>query len=180
MDIFIVRAKAFAAKAHASIGQMYGDRPYVVHLESVHQVIASIEHTRALLAAAYLHDVVEDVPSVSVQTVRAEFGDEVAELVAEVTDVSTKADGTRAERKALDREHVRTASSKGKTLKLADIICNLRAIRDLPPAFARVYVKEKALLLPALEGGDDSLLVLAKLELRVAAELFSVDLGEVV
>ena len=63
---------------------------------------------------------------------------DVANLVAEVTDVSTPVDGNRASRKALDRAHLAHASWRGKNIKLDDIIDNCRDICRHDPEFAQI------------------------------------------
>lgn len=65
-------------------------------------------HTQEMIAAAYLHDVVEDTP-VSIHEIREEIGPEVSELVDWLTDVSKPEDGNRRVRKELDRQHLAKA-----------------------------------------------------------------------
>jgi (p)ppGpp synthase/HD superfamily hydrolase len=76
------RALEFAIAAHASIDQRrkYTGEPYIVHPIAVAALVRSVPHTPEIIAAAYLHDVVEDTP-VTIEEIRAEFGDEVAALV---------------------------------------------------------------------------------------------------
>jgi hypothetical protein len=82
-----------------------------------------------LVAAAVLHDVVEDT-QVSIDRVAAEFGGRVAGFVAEVTDDKSL---PKAERKRLQVEHAAAASVGAKTIKLADKTSNLRALAASPP-----------------------------------------------
>ncbi len=95
------------------------------------------------------------------QVARA-FGEGVARLVHEVTDVSRKEHGNRAARKALDRQHLAAASPEGMTIKLADLISNTQSITQHDPNFAKVYMREKAELLPMLERGNADLLARAR------------------
>jgi (p)ppGpp synthase/HD superfamily hydrolase len=152
------RAKAFATQAHASIDQRrkYTNEPYINHPAAVVEIVRSVPHTPEMLAAAWLHDVVEDTP-VTLDQVEAEFGPEVAALVECLTDVSKPQDGNRATRRAIDREHTAKASPAAKTIKLADLIDNTRNIVALDPGFARVYLPEKLQLLAVLEEGDPTL-----------------------
>lgn len=154
----------FAAGAHAGIGQVrkYTKEPYIVHPIAVANILAHIPGTRQeVIAAAFLHDVVEDT-SVTNETIRQLFGDEVANLVAEVTDVSKPEDGNRRFRKELDRKHLAGASAEGQSIKLADLIDNTKSIVTNDPHFSRVYLKEKTLLLEVLVKGHPKLYEMAK------------------
>lgn len=109
-----------------------------------------------MLAAALLHDTVEDT-RVTTADIAREFGVEVAELVAWLTDVSRKEDGNRAVRKGLYLEHIARAPVHAKTIKLADLISNIQSIVPHDPKFARVYLREKAAMLEVLKDGDSTL-----------------------
>jgi (p)ppGpp synthase/HD superfamily hydrolase len=117
--------------------------------------------TDAMVAAAWLHDVVEDT-GVTIETIRAEFGVEVAELVGWLTDVSRPEHGNRAHRKALDRAHSAAAPAEAQTVKLADLIANTRSIMMHDVAFAKTYLEEKRLLLAVMTKGDAVLMAEAK------------------
>src|SRR5688572_2066454 len=94
------RARGFAERAHAAIGQRrkYTGEPYIVHPIAVAELVRSVPHTPEMIAAALLHDVVEDTP-VTLAQIEAEFGPVVADLVDWLTDVSRPADGKRQVRK---------------------------------------------------------------------------------
>jgi len=145
MSQLIIEADRFADRAHASIAQVrkYTGAPYIEHPREVAGILASIGSDDATVAAGLLHDVLEDVPSITSQMLIDAFGDEVTHLVIEVTNVSRPEDGSRAIRKALDRQHAAQASDRGQSIKLSDIISNCRSLVDLDPAFARVYLAEK-------------------------------------
>jgi len=160
----IERARVFATAAHAAVKQVrkYTFEPYIVHPAEVAGMIDSLEGaTFEMVAAAWLHDVVEDT-GVSLEVIRAEFGDKVAELVGWLTDVSKPEDGNRAVRKAIDREHTARAPAEAQTVKLADLIANSRSILAHDPAFARVYLEEKRMLLEVLTRGDATLMAQAR------------------
>lgn len=79
----ILKAAAFARQAHADQRRKYNDRPYIQHPARVAgRVAAHPQVTEAMVAAAFLHDVVEDTPH-TLDEVSAEFGPEVARLVLE-------------------------------------------------------------------------------------------------
>lgn len=160
------RARRFAEAAHGAIGQRrrYTNEPYVVHPIAVAEIVRGVPHTGEMIAAALLHDVVEDTP-VTLEEVEAEFGVAVASLVEQLTDVSRPGDGNRARRKAIDRAHAGAGTPAAKTIKLADLIDNTESIFHYDPNFARVYLREKALLLEVLTEGDATLLALARAQL---------------
>jgi (p)ppGpp synthase/HD superfamily hydrolase len=82
----IARALARATEAHAGqIRNGSGGLPYIEHPRMVAATLAARDYDDATLAAALLHDVVEDSDT-TVEELRAEFGDEVADLVAALSD----------------------------------------------------------------------------------------------
>ena len=83
-----------------------------------------------LACAAVLHDTLEDTETTHAELV-ARFGDEVASIVAEVTDDKSL---PKAERKRLQIEHAASISERARLVKLADKICNLRDLTSSPPA----------------------------------------------
>lgn len=151
------KALAFARKAHAGQKRKYTGDPYIVHPIAVASLVTRVRHTDAMVAAALLHDTREDT-AVTDADIRTAFGDEVADLVDWLTDVSTSADGNRAERKKRDRDHIGAAPAAAQTIKLADVIDNSATIAALDPVFARVYLPEKIALLDVLQSGDPDLL----------------------
>lgn len=162
MRNFLGTAREFAEAAHASIDQRrkYTGEPYIAHPAAVVELVRSVPHTDEMIAAAWLHDTVEDTP-VTLADVEREFGAEVAALVEQLTDVSRPEDGNRKKRKAIDREHTAKASVQAKTIKLADLIDNTRSIVEHDQDFAKVYLVEKAALLEVLGEGDAMLWAMA-------------------
>ncbi len=128
MDL-IERARRYASAAHRKVGQLrkYSGQPYEEHLRRVADIVAGVTDDAEMIAAAWLHDVVEDTPT-TIEEVGREFGPGVRELVDAVTDVSRPHHGNRAARKALDREHLARAPARAQTVKLADLIDNCQDI----------------------------------------------------
>jgi guanosine-3',5'-bis(diphosphate) 3'-pyrophosphohydrolase len=128
----ILQAAKFAADRHAhqkrkgAVGE-----PYIGHLLEVADLIANASETLDvnLIVAALLHDTVEDT-STTPEELRDQFGEDAANLVAEVTDDKTL---PKATRKALQIEKAPHKSLRATTIKLADKISNLRAILASPP-----------------------------------------------
>ncbi len=161
MDV-VERARVFATAAHAAVAQLrkYTNEPYIVHPTEVVGIVKTVPHTPAMLAAAYLHDVVEDT-GVTLETVRAEFGDEVADLVGWLTDVSRPDHGNRAARKAVDRAHTAAAPAAAQTVKCMDICSNTKSIAEHDPKFAVTYLVEKRQLLEVMTKADPLALQMA-------------------
>ena len=135
------RAIIFAVRAHAGTERRGKGYPYIVHpLEAV-EIVATMTADQELLAAAALHDTVEDT-DVTVELLRAEFGDRVASLVADETDQipdqvgdDVMADDDRPSeektwhaRKRAAIERLSRASRDAKMVALGDKLSNMRAI----------------------------------------------------
>lgn len=156
-DLNIVgRALDFATRAHGDQKRKYTGEAYTVHLVEVMNIVRPVSRDDEMLAAALLHDTVEDTAT-TVDDIKAEFGDRVAKLVSELTDVSKPEDGNRATRKAMDRAKLAGVSADAQTIKLADLISNSRSIVKHDPSFAKVYMDEKRQLLAVLTKGNSLL-----------------------
>ena len=151
MDI-ITKAKVFATAAHAAVGQKrkYSGDDYIVHPARVASNVSYWGGTDNQIAAAWLHDVVEDT-HVTINVIRNVFGDAVADIVDGLTDVSVSSDGNRKTRKAIDRQHSANASADAQFVKCADIIDNSADIGANDPNFARVYKQEMMSLLDVMD-----------------------------
>ena len=169
------RAKAFSAYWHGSINQVrtYSGLPYITHPAAVVEILRSVTNDAAVLAAGWLHDVVEDTPC-TIEQIEKEFGREVAELVEQLTNVATRADGNRTMRVAINRAHSASASPRAKTVKLADVIHNVSCILECPYDFAVRYVEEKRELIEVLRGGDPRLLQRAREVIDWATQVLKV------
>lgn len=157
------QARRYATQAHAAAGQRrkYTDEPYIVHPAAVVELVRSITDDQQILAAAWLHDTVEDTPS-TLQDIENHFGARVAQLVEMLTDSEQPAAQNRAARKLAHFRHTAKASPEAQTIKLADIIDNTRAIVQYDPHFARTYLIEKKVQIALLQDGDRQLWQLAK------------------
>ncbi len=150
------RAKLYAETKHEGQVRKYTGVPYINHPAAVAEIVRSVPHTEEMIAAAWLHDTVEDTDA-TLKDIYDLFGAMVCLMVADLTDVSKQSDGNRAARKAIDREHTAEALSESQTIKLADLIHNSGSILKHDLDFARVYIKEKELLLQVLTDGDKTL-----------------------
>lgn len=164
------QALAFARKAHGEQKRKYKDELYVAHLIRVADIVKSVSHTPEMIAAAYLHDVVEDT-EIPLRKVAMTFGKKVGLLVEELTDEFTKEkypNLNRRWRKKKETERIAKISWNAKTIKLADIIDNLPSISQNDPGFSKKYTPEMESLVDVLTEGNPELLAAAKEEVRKA------------
>jgi GTP pyrophosphokinase len=82
----IQRAYQFAESAHEGQKRLSGE-PYITHCLAVAAILADLRVPPVIIAAGLLHDTVEDT-KVTLEDIRAEFGDEIARLVDGVTKLS--------------------------------------------------------------------------------------------
>ena len=154
-NTLIEKAELFAKRKHAEVNQVrkYTGDPYISHPRAVVRLVSRVTDDPQIISAAWLHDTVEDT-NTKIQEIESEFGVKIASFVDMLTDVSNPEDGNRAVRKEIDRVHLSKAHPDAKTVKLADLIHNSISIIEHDPKFARVYMKEKELLLEVLKEGD--------------------------
>jgi guanosine-3',5'-bis(diphosphate) 3'-pyrophosphohydrolase len=129
----LFRALAFAAHKHRDQRRKDAEAsPYINHPIALAEVLAGEGGVAdaAVLAAALLHDTIEDTATTAAE-LRAEFGERIAAMVEEVTDDQNL---PKAERKRLQIVHAAGLSPGARLVKLADKICNLRDVAERPPA----------------------------------------------
>lgn len=166
----------FADRAHASIEHIrtFSKLPYIVHpIETAEILMKVVGVTPEMIAAGYLHDVVEDTPF-TIEQIQQELGDEVAELVSMLTNPArTPEHGSRAVRTQINKNHNAKASPKAKTIRLADVISNLSSLHEAPVKFSQRYVLKTESLLEVLTEGDKELWARAYLLIQnLKKELF--------
>lgn len=124
------RAIIFAVKAHAGTERRGKGFPYIVHPMEAVEIVSTITPDQELLAAAALHDVVEDT-GISADDLRREFGDRIADLVVAESDVFTEGvseeDSWHARKRAAI-ERLSRASRDAKIVAMGDKLSNMRAI----------------------------------------------------
>jgi (p)ppGpp synthase/HD superfamily hydrolase len=155
----LVRAAAdLATSAHAGQARKYGGGPYVEHPRRVAARVAAWPGaTPEMVAAAHLHDVLEDT-RVTAAEIAAATSPAVAALVEHLTNRSKPSGASRAERKRLDRERLRATPPAARVIKLCDRLDNLGEMARAPRDFLRTYLAEsQALLDEALAGTDAAL-----------------------
>jgi (p)ppGpp synthase/HD superfamily hydrolase len=155
-ESLVTRAELFAVAAHSAIGheRKYTKEPYIQHLYRVVEILKKISVDDEVLAAAWLHDILEDT-DINSNILEQFFTDRIVSLVLAVTDVSDLIDCSRSFRKKLNRDHIALGSVDAKNIKLADGIDNMPSIIKYDPEFAVTYIEEKYLLFnEALTEGD--------------------------
>lgn len=124
------KAIKFAVDAHSNTERRGKGFPYVIHVLEAMEIVATMTSDPELLCAAALHDTVEDT-DVSIDTIRAEFGDRVASLVnseseVPVPGVSEQESWRSRKQAAIDR--LASCSRDAKMVALGDKLSNMRAI----------------------------------------------------
>ncbi|MCR5018544.1 MAG: HD domain-containing protein [Bacteroidales bacterium] len=124
------RATRFAVEAHAGTERRGKGFPYIIHPMEAAAIVATITPDPEILAAAILHDVVEDTDC-TVDELRREFGDRIAELVASESEdpmahLSEEASWHARKQAAIDR--LAQAPHDAKIVAMGDKLSNMRAI----------------------------------------------------
>ena len=129
----ILEALEFAALKHRDQRRKDKDAsPYINHPIALASVLSREGGVTdpVVIAAALLHDTIEDTQT-TWQELRGEFGDEIADVVLEVTDVKWLKKDVR---KRLQESKAGHSSKAARLVKLADKICNVRDVAAHPPA----------------------------------------------
>ena len=141
-DVSIIeRAYAVAERAHRGQVRKSGD-PYITHPLAVTTILAELGMTPVTLAAALLHDTVEDT-DYSLEDLEEEFGAEVAKLVDGVTKLDKVTYGDNAQAETVRKMIVAMARDiRVLVIKLADRLHNARTWRYVSPASAQRKAQE--------------------------------------
>lgn len=131
MDEIVRAARAFAERVHADHRRKDVARaPYITHLAEVADFITRHGGTRQAVAAAWLHDTVEDCEDVTEAVITDSFGPAIAAIVMELTDDTRL---PRAERKAAQITRSARKSPEACLVKLGDKWSNCREVGAKPP-----------------------------------------------
>lgn len=118
----IQKAVAFATKAHYGAVRKGTTIPYITHPLETAVIVSTITEDRDVIAAALLHDVIEDA-GITQKQLAEEFNERIAALVGEESEDKTK---SWIERKTATIEHLRDADRDVKILTLGDKLSNMR------------------------------------------------------
>ena len=126
------KAYNFAVKAHENQKRYSGD-PYVIHPVAVANILTDLKLDSATIATGLLHDTIEDTFA-TYQTIKQEFGEEVADLVEGVTKISELENQAKTNSKAENFRKLILATSKDirvLLVKIADRLHNMRTIKAI-------------------------------------------------
>ncbi|MCR5431067.1 MAG: HD domain-containing protein [Lachnospiraceae bacterium] len=144
------KAVAFASKAHSGVVRKGKTIPYLLHPLEASVIVSSVSEDPELLAAAVLHDVVEDTPA-TLDDISEEFGHRVAEIVDVLTDrfsplnVGLSPAESWRLRKQDSLARIAAASREIKIVVLGDKLSNMRSIaRDAVKRDERLWSTFKA------------------------------------
>ena len=145
----LIEAKDFARLAHAGQVRKYTGESYIFHPLEVAEIVSEYTDDEDVIIAAIHHDLLEDT-KVLVLDIYERFGGRVTEFVEELTDFYTSEifpNQNRAWRKAQEAARIATISNESKLIKMADLFSNTKSIVEHDPNFARVYLREKTVVM---------------------------------
>lgn len=153
------KATIFATKAHEGQLRKGTTRPYILHPLEVAEVVATLTDDEEIIAAALLHDTIEDCEGITSELLSVEFSARVSEMVAQESEDKSK---SWAERKGHTIESLRTAAPEVQMIALGDKLSNMRDIdRDYPQCgeqlWMRFRMKNKQIIGWYYKGVQDSL-----------------------
>jgi len=140
------KAYNFAVKAHSNQKRASGD-PYSVHPIEVANILTDLKLDSATIATGLLHDTIEDTFA-TYETIKEEFGEEVAELVEGVTKISVFENTAAANSKAENFRKLILATSKDirvLLVKLADRLHNMRTIKSIKKEDKRKRIAQETM-----------------------------------
>jgi len=167
MNEVLETVKNFADEAHGEQKRKYTPERYIVHPVRVMEICTKVTTGLPSLAAALLHDVLEDTQvgkkelyAFLLRVMKEEEAKQTTTLVEELTDVYTKSAyprWNRRKRKTKESGRIEKTSGESQTVKYADIIDNCKEIVEHDPDFAGVFLLECRSLLNVMITGNEAL-----------------------
>ncbi|MDB3943760.1 RelA/SpoT family protein [Candidatus Pelagibacter sp.] len=140
------KAFNFAIRAHKNQKRASGD-PYSVHPIEVANILTELKLDSATITTGLLHDTIEDTFA-TYETIKSEFGDEVAELVNGVTKISVFENTAGSNSKVENFRKLILATSKDirvLLVKIADRLHNMRTIKAIPKVEKRQRIAQETM-----------------------------------
>ena len=140
------KAYHFAVKAHSNQKRASGD-PYSVHPIEVANILTDLKLDSATITTGLLHDTIEDTFA-TYETIKGEFGDEVADLVDGVTKISVFENTATSNSKAENFRKLILATSKDirvLLVKIADRLHNMRTIKAISKEDKRKRIAQETM-----------------------------------
>jgi (p)ppGpp synthase/HD superfamily hydrolase len=166
-EFILGQVKIFADNCHGNQMRRYVPDRYIVHPVRVMETLKQYTNDVRVLAAALLHDVLEDTPvgkeeirKFLVTVVTEAQADAVVQIVEELTDVYIKEKypkWNRRKRKNKEADRLEKTSPEAQTIKYADIIDNAPEIAEKDPDFARRFLREYKAILKRMDKGNPEL-----------------------
>jgi guanosine-3',5'-bis(diphosphate) 3'-pyrophosphohydrolase len=176
MHELLEKIRDFADKAHGEQMRKYVLDRYIIHPVRVMELVSQYTEDVAVLAAALLHDVLEDTSATAheIDKFLSSLMNEAQRrktlrLVKELTDEFVKAkypEMNRRRRKEKEVARLEKVSSEAQTIKYSDIIDNAREIVSHDADFASVYLRECGALLRKMNKGNQQLYEMAMLTVQ--------------
>lgn len=167
MQTLLEQVTQFASDAHGSQRRKFIDEPYIAHPIRVMERCKEYTSDPAVLAAALLHDVLEDTPITKEEISRfllTQMDDATTKrtilLVDELTDRFVKSaypQLNRRTRKSREAERLAATSGDAQTIKYADIIDNSAEFASQETDFTHVFLRECHSLLKKMDKGNPAL-----------------------
>src|SRR5687767_5168237 len=167
MEEALKKITEFAREAHGDQRRKFAPDPYIVHPIRVMEQCRQHTNDITVLAAALLHDVLEDTPVTADQLedflatiLNEKQAKQTRQLVIELTDVYIKKnfpEWNRRRRKQKETERLANISGQAQTVKYADIIDNSLDIVNAESDFARKYLEECRAIVKAMKQGHKDL-----------------------
>lgn len=151
----VIKAAHYADLAHKGQLRKYSRVPHIIHPGRVAARVTLYQFANEeMIAAAWLHDVVEDT-SITIEDIEKNFGNVIAGYVRDMTNPSKeRPDLNRAKRKELDRKHLAQVVDEVKIVKAYDRIDNLYDMYGAGLEFLTLYHQESYLLRNSLQDVD--------------------------
>jgi (p)ppGpp synthase/HD superfamily hydrolase len=171
MEFPLEKIKQFAAAAHGPQMRKYTPQPYIVHPIRVMELCKKYNGTLPVLAAALLHDVLEDTTTTKedmfeflTTVMNEQQAKYTLQLVVDLTDVFIKKDypqWNRRKRKQKEADRIEKTTPDSQTIKYADIIDNCTEIVKYDPEFGPKFLHECRMILKRIPKGHPELYKLA-------------------
>jgi (p)ppGpp synthase/HD superfamily hydrolase len=159
--------KELATKLHGEQKRKYSGEPYVTHTFRVAKTVEEHGGDENMVYAALLHDVLEDTETTEVELfsmlsniIGHKDSVDTVRMVKELTDVFTTEkypDINRVGRKEMESFRLGMVSKRSQTIKYADLLDNGVDILKNDPKFAKVYLKEKRMIMDNMDKGNQTL-----------------------
>ena len=176
MNEFLTQIKDYADRAHGKQMRKYSNERYIVHPIRVMETCSKYVSKPDVLAAALLHDVLEDTPVLAIELLSfletlmdKDVAQQTLKLVMELTDVYTKEAYphlNRKHRKEKEALRIEQTSADAQTIKYADILDNCKEITAADPNFAPRFLKECMTILKAAPNGNQELYKIVYAEVK--------------